>query len=469
MAFGLFKKTVYADTIYQNGNIYTQDPSLPWAEALAVVDGKIERVGSSDDMDDLLGADTKVVDLGGKYVYPGFIDCHHSQTMKLFDGKYLDLSFAKNIGEIMSQLQFYVDDHEDSEVIFGYGYDDRLLKDIDPETWENPLDTIETDKPIILLAKSTVEIWTNQITKDHAKATAEDEMVDFITPNYVLNLLIPFNFDEIEDSFKKVSDDLAENGYTTVLDLQAPTYFQQFFVDSAIAKVNEGELKQRIYLTQFENTPLTMESLLYLMDRQKTMCTELGALIHADMLNLILDSDHSFLPFPEEYLFETMERVADKGYSFFVEAANKEDLELAYKGLDHIRSKGYKNDVIIASDCTLDDDFRKELLYNEDSYGTWATDPLSKNHVDGRVESMEEKINSLTIYAAEYVGMSEVLGSLEKGKFADFCVYDTDLLKLLKSDKFPQCEMTILNGEIVYDLDNEADMEMYNMMAGTQL
>ena len=38
MAFGYFKKTITADTIFHNGHIFTQDPELPWAHAAAVKD-----------------------------------------------------------------------------------------------------------------------------------------------------------------------------------------------------------------------------------------------------------------------------------------------------------------------------------------------------------------------------------------------------------------------------------------------
>lgn len=41
MAFGFFKKTITADTIFHNGHIFTQDPELPWADAVAVKDEAI--------------------------------------------------------------------------------------------------------------------------------------------------------------------------------------------------------------------------------------------------------------------------------------------------------------------------------------------------------------------------------------------------------------------------------------------
>ena len=41
MVFGLFKKDRTADAVFINGNIYTQDADMPWAEAVACKDGEI--------------------------------------------------------------------------------------------------------------------------------------------------------------------------------------------------------------------------------------------------------------------------------------------------------------------------------------------------------------------------------------------------------------------------------------------
>lgn len=52
MAFGFFKKTITADTIFHNGHIFTQDPELPWADAVAVKDEAILGVGNFSEMVD---------------------------------------------------------------------------------------------------------------------------------------------------------------------------------------------------------------------------------------------------------------------------------------------------------------------------------------------------------------------------------------------------------------------------------
>ena len=55
MAFGLFKKKNRADIIYMNGHIYTQDPALPWATAVACKDGRVMAVGDFEGMEEYTG------------------------------------------------------------------------------------------------------------------------------------------------------------------------------------------------------------------------------------------------------------------------------------------------------------------------------------------------------------------------------------------------------------------------------
>ena len=69
--------TDVADVIYVNGEIITVDPANPSAEALAV---RAERITAVGDRDQVLaaaqGRDTRIVDLDGAVLVPGFIDPH---------------------------------------------------------------------------------------------------------------------------------------------------------------------------------------------------------------------------------------------------------------------------------------------------------------------------------------------------------------------------------------------------------
>jgi predicted amidohydrolase YtcJ len=65
-----------ADVVYRNGKIFTVDAKKPWAEALAVTGDRFVFVGNDKSVQSYIGEDTRIVDLGGKLVLPGFHDLH---------------------------------------------------------------------------------------------------------------------------------------------------------------------------------------------------------------------------------------------------------------------------------------------------------------------------------------------------------------------------------------------------------
>jgi adenine deaminase len=66
-----------ADIVYVNATIWTGNPRQPWAEFMAVVHGQVSKIGNSSQIQfAVISTKTKVVDLGGRFVVPGFIDSH---------------------------------------------------------------------------------------------------------------------------------------------------------------------------------------------------------------------------------------------------------------------------------------------------------------------------------------------------------------------------------------------------------
>src|SRR5450631_3306124 len=65
-----------ADVIIQNARVWTVDPSLPEADAVAILGDRIVAVGSSQQVDAWHGPHTRVVDAAGKRLLPGFNDAH---------------------------------------------------------------------------------------------------------------------------------------------------------------------------------------------------------------------------------------------------------------------------------------------------------------------------------------------------------------------------------------------------------
>lgn len=474
MAFGFFKKVEAADLILHNGHVFTQNPELPWASAVACKGEEIMAVGNFDDMDGIIGNDTQIIDLDGKYVFPGFIDIHRSPVLKTFEGRYADLSECSSPEDVAEAIRDWADENPDNEIIFGYGYRD----DLKPEDGEEDefsassrlLDEVCPDKPVLLLCTNCIDCWTNSTADRIIVDTAEEECVDTVTVGYVLNLLIPFDFDVIEESVRTEISDLADKGFTSVLNLQSPDYFESLYQDSIIGLYNEGQMRQRFFGSYFMNRPLLPQGLIHRLMSRRTNCLELGGMIHAEMLNLYLDNSNSPVPFTQDSLNKILEDVCDKGFEIFLEAIEKGDLLMAYDALEHVRSKGYKNMFVIASDCQLSSEDTADLIYWESAFKTWGTNVFSPGSLTGSVTSVEEAIDHLTVDAAAVVGMSEKLGSLEAGKLADMAIFDENLFDLdLKLLPRIHASITVLGGEIVYDADAENDMEMYNLMASQQL
>ncbi|HLO38310.1 MAG TPA: hypothetical protein VK173_07470, partial [Lacibacter sp.] len=63
------------DTLLINGTVYTIDSAFSKTEAVAVKDGKIIATGTSANLQKTFNA-KEVIDLQGKFLYPGFIDAH---------------------------------------------------------------------------------------------------------------------------------------------------------------------------------------------------------------------------------------------------------------------------------------------------------------------------------------------------------------------------------------------------------
>jgi len=79
-----------ADLVLLDGKIITVDPADTTAQAVALKDGLIQAVGTSDDIAPCIGEQTQVVDLGGRTATPGLIDAHnHFQVMGLMHSYYV--------------------------------------------------------------------------------------------------------------------------------------------------------------------------------------------------------------------------------------------------------------------------------------------------------------------------------------------------------------------------------------------
>jgi hypothetical protein len=92
------------DLVLANGKVWTGDAARPWAEAVAVRDGKIYAVGTAAELRKIASSGTKLVDLGGSLVLPGFIDSHTHFLAGGFALKSIRLREAKSREDFVGRI-----------------------------------------------------------------------------------------------------------------------------------------------------------------------------------------------------------------------------------------------------------------------------------------------------------------------------------------------------------------------------
>lgn len=149
-----------AEIIYFGGPIITMEDSLPYAEVLAIKNGKIIFAGTKENARSFIGKNTRQVDLRGKTLLPGFIDAHGHLTSRAGMEQALDLSpgpygTVNSIHDLQKTLKEFIKDHPLPEniPIIGNGYDDAIMTEHRHPTREE-LDAISTKHPIILIHAS---------------------------------------------------------------------------------------------------------------------------------------------------------------------------------------------------------------------------------------------------------------------------------------------------------------------------
>ncbi len=128
---------IAADTIYVGGDIVTINDAQPTVEAMAVKDGKILAAGARADVESAhMGDTTKVVDLAGRTLLPGFLDAHSHYVSALSVANQVKVYAppagpGKDVPSIVAAIEKFRAERAipKGQVIQAYGYDDTAMPD----------------------------------------------------------------------------------------------------------------------------------------------------------------------------------------------------------------------------------------------------------------------------------------------------------------------------------------------------
>ena len=169
---------IVADTVYTNGKIYTVNDAQPWAEAVAVKDGKFIAVGLADDVASITGDDTEVVDLGGRMAMPGLVDVHNHMTGASISKANLSLSNPNDQDAMLADIKAFAEANPDLPYVRGEAWNMGVFPNDSPT--KDLLDAIVPDRPVYLLSQTGHEAWVNSRMLEMIGIDADSEQTSLL-------------------------------------------------------------------------------------------------------------------------------------------------------------------------------------------------------------------------------------------------------------------------------------------------
>jgi len=160
-----------AELVLHNGAIYTVDAQRSWVAALAIANGRILYVGNNAGAEKLITDKTRVIDLHGKMVLPGFHDSHVHPVSGGIELGQCNLNGLATRQEIFDKVREYAAQNPNKAWIVGGGWDLPIFPNANPT--KEQLDALVPDRPAYLTAADGHSAWVNSkalqiagITKD---------------------------------------------------------------------------------------------------------------------------------------------------------------------------------------------------------------------------------------------------------------------------------------------------------------
>ena len=262
-----------ADIVFRNGPVYTVDANKPWARAVAVKGKRIVYVGDEAGIQTFIGPQSRVVDLAGKMLLPGFIEGHIHPLVGAALTRGADLQFNTR-EDILGALKAYRDKVGKADIVRGFGWRYFAFPATGPR--KEDLDAIWPDVPVILFAIDAHSAWVNSqalalagvakdtkdplpgfsyFERDPATGEPTGYLVEVPAIVRVNNAVEPFSRDYVAEGLAEWLPQAAAAGITTVFDagMQVIPDAEGFAIYSDLER--KGRLPFRVIGSYYHNNP----------------------------------------------------------------------------------------------------------------------------------------------------------------------------------------------------------------------
>ena len=146
-----------ADLIFVSGRVYTLNDAAPWAEAVAVRDGRIAAVGSDANVTSAWAGPT--IDLAGRMMLPGFHDAHVHPMYGGIQMMQCDLAGLASVESLLGKVGQCDAALPEGEWLVGGGWNLSLFPEANPH--RELLDGINAERPMFLRGEDGHSSWAN--------------------------------------------------------------------------------------------------------------------------------------------------------------------------------------------------------------------------------------------------------------------------------------------------------------------
>ena len=158
-----------ADLVLLGGSLLTMTPTRGRAVALAARDGRIVAVGSDDEVRGHVGPRTRVIELQGRTVVPGFQDAHVHPIGSGLDALRCSLHDRRGLDAYLAAIAEYAARRPDVEWITGGGWSMDDFPGGTPRAED--LDRVVSDRPAFLPNRDGHGAWVNTLALERAGIT----------------------------------------------------------------------------------------------------------------------------------------------------------------------------------------------------------------------------------------------------------------------------------------------------------
>jgi predicted amidohydrolase YtcJ len=158
-----------ADMVLLNGTVYTADRRHPWAQAVAVANGNVVFVGSTEEAKSYAGAQSRVIDLKQATLLPGIIDSHIHPAQGEFYIRRACNVISLNVNELYSKIEECAKSAPVGEWVVAFGWTPTA----DERTTLARFDALVPDRKLLVIAGDSHTAWVNSTLLRNFKITRD--------------------------------------------------------------------------------------------------------------------------------------------------------------------------------------------------------------------------------------------------------------------------------------------------------